>query len=128
MQYRMLGRIALTAGLAAFGAVAAFATMAPGHKAAPAATQALVEPLPVSAAQTAAAASSFIREEQFQRGDTLGNLLSRLGVADEEGQRVVRLRSLRELRPGAYVTAEIAADGSLLSLAWLSGRDTLVRI
>jgi murein DD-endopeptidase MepM/ murein hydrolase activator NlpD len=68
---------------------------------------------------------SYVREEQFQRADTIAGFVARLGLADP---RVARLRSLRELRPGTYVSAEVSADGDLISLTWLSGRDTLVRV
>src|SRR5262249_10585876 len=57
--------------------------------------------------------------------DTLPGFLARLGLDDP---RIARLRSLRELRPGTYVSAEVSAEGDLISLSWLSGRDTLVRI
>jgi len=71
------------------------------------------------------APKNYIREEQFQRADTIAGFLARLGITDPQ---VARLRSLRELRPGTYVSAEVGADGELISLTWLSGRDTLVRI
>jgi murein DD-endopeptidase MepM/ murein hydrolase activator NlpD len=127
MQYGMLGRVVLVVWLAAFGAVAAFATIAPSFKTDPA-TESVAEPLAVPARGAAPAASPFVREEQLARGDTLAGFLERLGVADEEAGRLARLRSLRDLRPGAYVRAEVGADGNLIALSWLSGRDTLVRV
>jgi murein DD-endopeptidase MepM/ murein hydrolase activator NlpD len=72
-----------------------------------------------------AAPKTYVREEQFQRADTIAGFVARLGLADP---RIARLRSLRELRPGTYVSAEVSAEGDLISLSWLSGRDTLVRI
>jgi len=128
LQYGTLGRSALFAWFAAFGAVAAFATIAPSRLAEPEPAQTVSEPVAVPVPQAPAASSSFVREEQFQRGDTLGALLERLGVTDDEAQRVARLRSLRELRPGTYVSAEIGRDGALVALTWLSSRETLVRI
>jgi murein DD-endopeptidase MepM/ murein hydrolase activator NlpD len=68
---------------------------------------------------------TYVREEQFQRADTIAGFVARLGLSDP---RIARLRSLRELRPGIYVSAEVGAEGELVSLTWLSGRDTLVRI
>src|SRR5204862_1076818 len=84
----------------------------------------VVEALALRAEQQAAP-KSYVREEQFQRADTVAAFVARLGLSDP---RVARLRSLRELRPGTYVSAEVSADGELLSLTWLSGRDTLVHI
>jgi murein DD-endopeptidase MepM/ murein hydrolase activator NlpD len=72
-----------------------------------------------------AAAKTYVREEQFQRGDTIAAFVARLGLDDP---RIARLRSMRELRPGTYVSAEVAAEGELISLTWLNGRDTLVSI
>jgi murein DD-endopeptidase MepM/ murein hydrolase activator NlpD len=128
MQYSTLGRSALFAWLAAFGAMAAFATIAPSRLAQPEPAQPVSEPLAVPVTPAAPATSPFVREERFQRGDTLGALLERLGVVDDEAQRLVRLRSLRELRPGTYVSAEIGGDGGLVALSWLSGKEALVRI
>src|SRR5689334_11060006 len=54
-----------------------------------------------------AAPRSFVREEQFQRADTIAGFLGRLGITDPQ---VARLRSLSELRPGMYVSAEVDAD------------------
>lgn len=71
------------------------------------------------------APKSYVREEQFQRADTIAGFLGRLGITDP---RVARLRSLSELRPGMYVSAEVDADGELVSLSWLTRRDTLARV
>jgi len=126
MQYGTFGRFVLIAWLAVFGAVAAFATIAPSYEIDPA--QAVTEPLAVPLAEPTPAPASYVREEQLKRGDTLSGFLARLGVEDDEAQQLARLRSLRELRPGAYVSAEIDGEGRLMALSWLSGRETLVRI
>jgi len=94
--------------LAACGAVGAYGNFSPDP-------EALQPPAP----------RTYLREEEFQRADTVAGFVGRLGLADP---RIARLRSLRELRPGTYVSAEVGADGDLISLTWLSGRDTLVRI
>jgi murein DD-endopeptidase MepM/ murein hydrolase activator NlpD len=94
--------------LAAGGAVGAYSNLAPDE-------DAVQLPAP----------KTYVREEQFQRADTVAAFVGRLGLADPQ---IVRLRALRELRPGTYVSAQVGADGNLLSLTWLSGRDTLVRI
>ncbi len=38
------------------------------------------------------------------------------------------LRPLQDLRPGYHVTAEVSAEGGLMSLSFLTARDTLVQI
>jgi len=123
-----LGRCAAILLLAVFGVVAAFATIAPSREAAPLPPPTpLVEALPLHA-QELPAPASYVREEQFQRGDTLAGFLSRLGIAEPQAQRLARLRALRELRPGSHVSAEVGAEGNPLGLSFLTGRDTLVRV
>jgi len=118
------GTIGLTLlSLAACGAVAAYSGFSPD-------ADSLQLPDPVVEVlslhgQEQAAPKSYVREEQFQRADTIAAFLARLGITDPQ---VARLRSLRELRPGMYVSAEVDADGTMLSLSWLTKRDTLVRI
>ena len=79
----MLGRFARSAVivvLAVFGAVAAFATIAPSPDAqlllSPTSS---VESLPIPAEALLPSPASYIREERYQRGDTLSAFLSRLG-------------------------------------------------
>ena len=114
--------------LAACSAVAAFATIAPRDEAmrAPQAAP-IVEALPLKLREVATPAQ-FIREDQFQRGDTLAGFLQRLGVDDEEIKPIARMPALRALRTGTTVRAEISADGVPASMSFLTGRDTLVRI
>ena len=120
---RLGGTIGLTLLLAATcGAVGAYSSFSPDTD--------LQLPAPVVDALTLrteeqSAPKSYVREEQFQRADTIPGFVARLGLADPG---IAKVRSLRELRPGTYVSAEVSADGDLISLTWLSGRDTLVRI
>src|SRR3954463_8396375 len=86
------------------------------------------EPMPIRAEQVLPGPAYFVREERFQRGDTLGGFLSRLGIADAEGARLVRLRALHQLRPGLLVRAEVGASGAPRMLSFLTGRETLVQI
>jgi murein DD-endopeptidase MepM/ murein hydrolase activator NlpD len=124
----MLRRSAAIAVLAVFG-VAAFATIAPQPDIAVPPIHAMVEPLPISADEMLVPApASYIREEQFQRGDTVPAFLARLGVADEHIAKLARVYHLRLLRPGHHVSAEVSADGLPLSLGFLSGRETMVLI
>jgi murein DD-endopeptidase MepM/ murein hydrolase activator NlpD len=121
-------RIGAFAVLATCSAVAAFATIAPRDEAmrAPVAAP-LVESLALKVHEVAAPAQ-FIREDQFQRGDTLAGFLQRLGVDDGEVKPIARMPALRALRPGTTVRAEISADGVPSAMSFLTGRDTLVRI
>jgi murein DD-endopeptidase MepM/ murein hydrolase activator NlpD len=122
-----VSRIAAIVVLAASGVVAAFATIAPAPELEPHIASS-VETLPISSAGLLPSPAWYIREERFQRGDTLPGFLSRLGIADAQIQPLARLRALQALRPGYHVGAEVRADGTPLSLSFLTGRDTLVQI
>src|SRR5688572_6128136 len=124
-----LARSAVIIVLAVSGGVAAFATIAPPYDAEILlARTSSVEDLPIRPEALLPSPESYIREERFQRGDTLSALLSRLGVSNDEMATLVRLRPLQDLRPGYHVTAEVSAEGALMSLSFLTARDTLVQI
>jgi murein DD-endopeptidase MepM/ murein hydrolase activator NlpD len=122
-------RSAVILVLAASGAVAAFATIAPSPD-----TEFLlsrtpsVEALPIPPEALLPSPASYIREERFQRGDTLPGFLSRLGIADEEVAVLARTRALQALRPGYNVAADVTAAGGLIALSFLTARDTLVQL
>jgi murein DD-endopeptidase MepM/ murein hydrolase activator NlpD len=120
-------RIVAIAVLGACSAVAAFATIAPRDQAVAPQAAPIVEALALKVREVAAPAQ-FIREDQFQRGDTLAGFLQRLGVDDEEVKPIARMPALRALRTGTTVRAEISADGVPSAMSFLTGRDTLVRI
>ena len=102
-------RSAAIAVLAVSGAVAAFATIAPSEEAAiPPQTAPLVEAVPLKVLEVAGPAQ-FIREDQFQRGDTLAGFLQRLGVDDDQINPIVRMPALRALRVGTAVRAEVSS-------------------
>jgi len=122
-------RFAAIAILAIFGAVAAFATIAPSPDAQVLLSRtSSIESLPIPAEALLPSPGSYIREERFQRGDTLSAFLSRLGVADGEAGSLARQKALQALRPGYNVAAEVSADGRLVALSFLTARDTLVQI
>lgn len=126
---RLAARIAVIAILAATGAVAAFATIAPSPDVELLLSRtSSVETLPIPAEALLPAPESYIREDRFQRGDTIPAFLSRLGIAEPQVRLLARLRALQDLRPGYHVTAEVSAEGKPLSLSFLTGRDTLVQI
>jgi murein DD-endopeptidase MepM/ murein hydrolase activator NlpD len=125
------GTLARTAAIIALTAsgVVAFATIAPAPNAeALVQSVASIEAIPIRAEQVLASPASYIREERFQRGDTLAGFLSRLGIANTEVARLARVRALQLLRPGMFVRAEVNSDGALRSLSFLNGRDALMQI
>jgi murein DD-endopeptidase MepM/ murein hydrolase activator NlpD len=125
------GTLARTAAIIALTAsgVVAFATIAPAPNAAVLLQSvASIEAIPIRAEQVLASPASYIREERFQRGDTLAGFLSRLGIVNTEVARLSRVRALQLLRPGIFVRAEVASDGAPRSLSFLTGRDALMQI
>src|SRR5256886_1264607 len=124
-----LGRSAALVVLAVSGVVGAFATIAPSPDAEVLLSRtSSVEALPIPAQALLPSPASYIREERFQRGDTLAALLSRLGVTDEQIPKLAQLRALQLLRPGYHVAADVSSEGKLYLLSFLTGRDTLVQI
>ena len=112
------------------GMVAAFGT-APDTVFSFVPTRTVVENLDIAHSEQPANANEvFWREERFGRGDTISDLLGRLGVSGEEARafllRVKAGRSLQLLRPGTTVQARTAEDGTLLALRYITDRGRLV--
>lgn len=67
----------------------------------------------------------FVTEERVRRGDTIGALLTRLGVSDSEAEKYLRTapaaRALRQLRPGRLIQARTDEDGELKWLRYTQG-------
>ena len=120
-------RIAAIAALALSGIVAAFATIPPQSDAELTLERSWTSgPLALQPpAEVLAASERFVREERFQTGEPLTALFARLGVAEDDVARLVRLKELRRLRPGSTVTGQFKADGELARLHYLGGRDSL---
>ena len=124
-----LARTAAIAVLAVSGVVAAFATIAPSNDAEILlSSTSSVEPLRIPVEALLPSPASYIREDRFQRGDTLPAFLARMGVADTQVGQLIRLRALQALRPGYHVAGEVSSEGKLLALSFLTARDTLVQI
>jgi murein DD-endopeptidase MepM/ murein hydrolase activator NlpD len=110
-------------GVSLFGVVAAFGT-APTVQEIQSFQQTLVEPLPLSqSAVIDDSGETFVREERIQRGDTIGSLLSRLGVDDEDVMAFLRdsrdtQAIFRQLSPGKNVTGRVGPDGELQQLVF----------
>jgi murein DD-endopeptidase MepM/ murein hydrolase activator NlpD len=121
-----LGRVAVVAILAATGVVA-FATIAPHDRSIEPPKRPIIEALPIRP-DAAPAPKSYVREELYQRGDTLPAFIERLGIEATHAARLAKVRVLQQLRPGTHVSAEVSADGEPLVLSFLSGRDTLIKI
>ena len=129
-----LWRFALLAAFALSSAVAALATIVPSTGAELLlAKAAVLEPVAIRLEEALLPApTTYVREDRLQRGDTFNGLLARLAIGGADTRQLLRQRSLQLLRPGTVVTAEVRAggdrDGELVWLAFLSGRDTAVRI
>ncbi|HEU4352803.1 MAG TPA: peptidoglycan DD-metalloendopeptidase family protein [Burkholderiales bacterium] len=127
---RTLGRLGGIAaiGVLAVSGVVAFATIAPrAEQRVQPPRRPIVEALEIRPDATPAP-TSYFREELYQRGDTLPAFLERLGIEPPHAARLAKLRVLQQLRPGTHVSAEVSAEGELLMLSFLSGRDTVVKV
>jgi len=118
-------RVTAAIVLALSGAVAAFGTIAPTADAELLATKtAVVEPLTIDFAPAPVTqADRYVREDRLQRGDTLANLLSRIGVRTPDIAALTQSGVLKRLRPQTTVTAELDDSGALLSMIYLIGTD-----
>jgi len=122
-------RIFALLALPLYGAITAFGNAPESQLLLPLTT--LPEPLSIDIGHALVQPpASFVREERLQRGDTFSGLLSRLGVNNEDTQRTLRTQpgTLRTLRTGTLVTAQVSSDGALISLTYLSAKDTLITV
>jgi murein DD-endopeptidase MepM/ murein hydrolase activator NlpD len=126
-------RAAVLAAFAVSGAVAAVASIAPSADPELLLAKAAVpELLPIRLEEALLPApSTYVREERFQRGDTLHGLFARLGISQDDARSLAGRRETRSLRPGAIVAAEVRAggehEGELVWLEYLAARDNFVR-
>jgi len=118
-------RVAVLVALAGSGVVAAFAAIAPAPEPVPTFIKD-VEPLAISSQDALIPPPRvYTRETRVAHGDKPADLLSRLGIADSEADRLSQLGTLHLLRPGTVVTAKLGADGALVRMSYLNGRDTV---
>lgn len=115
--------------LSALGMAGAFAVAQPDEQ--PLKVTTVVEQLDRLAGRPLALGdAAFLREERIQRGDTLGNVLSRLDVQEPEALAFLRTDPStrvmhQQLAPGKVVVARTSAAGDLLTLYFpLNGKDS----
>lgn len=111
--------------LALSGMVAAFATIAPATEPAPPPEKSVLESVAIPHDALIAPPPAYVHEARLERGETVGDLLDKLGVEDSQANRLAKLGTLHLLRPGTVVTAKVASAGELVSLTYLNGRDTI---
>ena len=115
-----LGYWVATALLFGLSAVAAFG-LVPGTTLETVPTQAVRLDLPLPAmAIIEGNAAGYWHHDRIRRGDTIGSVLSRLGVDDDAALQFLRTnpaaRALYRLRPGKALNVETGSDGRLLTL------------
>ncbi len=108
--------------------VAAFATIAPATELPPTDERAMLESVVIPQDALIASPDSYVRQARLERGETLGDLLDKLGIENSESTRLVKLGTLHLLRPGTVVTAKVAPAGELLRMSYLNGYDTVRNI
>ncbi len=123
--------IAIAVAAPLFGVVAAFGTVQNASEPVP--VQTVVEPLELpSVLLDDLRPVAYFREERFQGSSTVAALLERFGALSSETTDFLRssqaVRSLRLLQPGTLVGAKIGEDGTLRSLWFFVGNESLVSI
>ncbi|MDR0247990.1 MAG: peptidoglycan DD-metalloendopeptidase family protein [Burkholderiales bacterium] len=115
-------------GMAAFGFV-------PGSAPEPHPTTTLERALPLSSALPQLDGLSnlpYWREERVQRGDTIGNVLSRAGMSDPQAMTFLlsdaSARPLYKLRPGRALRIALNGEGQLQELRFLVSETELFTI
>src|SRR6476620_5324874 len=121
--------LAAVAAVPLLGVVAAFG-IAPSTSTDPVVLQRVLQdvPLTIPHPSDGDASAQYFREERIQRGDTLGSLLARLQIDDEQAANYLHgarhVRSLYQLVPGRTVRAVTTDEGELLTLRYLNGDGT----
>ncbi len=111
------------AGISLFSMVAAFGT-APSTSEIADYQRQVIQQLPLRTVTPVDERSDpFVSEERIRRGDTVAELLPKLGVKDSAALPFLRKNSttatmFRQMSPGKPVTASVNADGSLMSMTF----------
>jgi len=121
--------LGLAGSASALGMAAAIAVPPPDDEAANVKT--IIEQLAIQGARPVDLGNTgFLREERIQRGDTMGNILSRLGIQETEAMEFIRISPEtrvmhQQLAPGKVVAAQTSENGELRTLYFpLNGKDT----
>lgn len=131
---RRARKVLVVTGVTALFAAAAIAIAAQMHPdaAAEVVKRELAVPVVLKTAPGAADDSEFWREEKIVRGDTVVDVLARLGVRDEDVNRFLHAdpgaRALYRLLPGKSVRVRIDKDGEMLVLRYLTREGDLLEI
>jgi murein DD-endopeptidase MepM/ murein hydrolase activator NlpD len=119
--------LAAAAVVPLLGVVAAFG-IAPSTYTDSVVLQRVLQDVPLVIPAVEESTAEYFREERIQRGDTLGSLLARLQIDDEQAAQYLRsarhVRSLYQLVPGRTVRAVTTDEGELVTLRYLNGDGT----
>lgn len=130
-RHLVAGRAAVILLLTAVGVVAAFA-FAPDSLVPAEPARRIVRELSMPLLAPVSQAAGYWREERIQRGDTLGSVLSRLGIDDVAAQNFLRndarARPLYQLKPGKAVRVQADDNGRLLALSYLAQDGDLLSV
>jgi murein DD-endopeptidase MepM/ murein hydrolase activator NlpD len=129
-RYTPLQRAGALVAFTVLSTVAAVASIVPSTDAELLlAKAAVLEPVTINLDEALLPApATYVREDRFQRGDTLSSLFARLGLGESDARKLLRQREMRLLRPGTTVTAEVRAEGELVWLEFLAARQSFVRV
>jgi murein DD-endopeptidase MepM/ murein hydrolase activator NlpD len=129
-RYTPLQRAGALVAFTVLSTVAAVASIVPSTDAELLlAKAAVLEPVTINLDEALLPApTTYVREDRFQRGDTLSSLFARLGLGESDARKLLRQREMRLLRPGTTVTAEVRAEGELVWLEFLAARQSFVRV
>lgn len=110
--------------LALFGMVAAFGLQPPSPNTTELTPRPVIEDLALALTSPLdLGAQAYLREEKVQKGDSLANLLNRLGVNDSSALEYIKQTPaahpiFRQLAPGKSVTVSTSENGELLLLSF----------
>jgi murein DD-endopeptidase MepM/ murein hydrolase activator NlpD len=121
----------LAVAMLAGTAVAAFG-LAPGSSLDPPPSRTVEVALPLPPLRDTRLEAPWWREERVQRGDTIGSLLARAGVADPAALAWMRTdqaaRPLYQLRPGRPVHVAVDDSGRLAALRFQTGPSDVLSV
>ena len=128
MRRSSLLRILAVFILALSGVVGAFATISPAPEAVVPGQQLVREDYPIDLGSALLPAPEFyVREDRFVRGDSLLELLGRLGIDAVDAKRLTTFYAMHRLRHGTMVRAEVEPGGRFRTLSFAVGSEKEIR-